>query len=752
MSTSLFRLGLHYSHVLVTLFLLAVISPLQAAEPSTIQVDDRRVIDIAPKLQYWRTNRGTLSLEQVERAFHRGLFTQQQQSPLTLDRTRDGIWLRFVLQPEQETQEQVLAFRRPFYDHLSVYVPSNEGYQVHSIGYDHFSNKQAPKNWHYQIPITLHSNDSRPFYVYVEDSLTIRVALKVWHPDALAEQDTNMTVFLTVIFTTMLALALYNLSLFTFLKDKNYLYYAIYMVSLCLFLMTREATIYQIPWLSWPEWGVQQLIFMACLAAATAARFNQSFVNLAYYTPNLNRAIWLMIGLLGCIATLCLFNIRAFDAITASFHNWANFVLAPLMVVASIIAMRKGNRQARWFLAGWAFLLTATFIATLSALGLVDQSPVTLYGIHVAAALEAIILSAGLADRINIIRRERDKAEQMSREVDTRISDEKKRRHKSDTVTRYLASIHSRSSEQQVYSELVSTLADVMETPRCALLHSNTGSIRVYSRDHQLEEFFSREITGRIKLLEGVASQGEAMMLQQRDNALEPSSALQDAPALAVIPLYSWRREWSVILICPSSEQEFSHHQLRQANRFCETVKEQVLNYRRYRVTIEGSETDDSGALTRTALLKHAQRAMRQWNKHEEPLCIALWSLEECLVEQRPLDDKGQLLLLNTLVDCCRTLMQPSDILGRYGSHELLLLLPGHDQKSAQTMCRVIYKELREKLHEQYQDRFNLTLHVGVAAQSEPTDTLERLSRQLEPLDLSNDVQNSRLGSTPALP
>ncbi|WP_164880801.1 sensor domain-containing diguanylate cyclase [Aestuariirhabdus litorea] len=738
MFTSLPRIWLDRLVAPLALLALLCLEPAGAAEQPPISVDDQAVIDIVPHLMYWRTNRGALGIEQVERAYQRGLFNENNGSPFSLPRTRDGIWLRFILTPrEGASLDRILEFRRTLYDRMQLYVPTDSGYQRYSRGYDYLSNDPAPALNHNEVPVRLRHNDLRPYYLYLEDSLTIRVPVKLWQADALARQDSNMTVFLTAIFTTMLAFALYNLLLFSFLHDSNYLRYSLYMLAQCLFLMTRDATIYQLSWISWPQWGVQQLVFCACLAAATAARFNQGFVNLAHYAPGLNRAISFTLGFLLCIAALCLFNIRELDSITASIHNWANFILAPLMVLASFIALRKGNRQARWFLAGWLLLISATFIASLSALGLIGQNLFTLYGIHVAAAMEAIILSIGLADRINIIRRERDQAEQISREVDHRVTSERKRRHKSDAITRYLASIHSRSSEAELYRELVSTLSQVMEIRHCALLHSNTGSIRVYSLGPAMEEMFSQEISGRLKLLEGVSCQGEAMILQHRSHS--PGDTAYNDSALVVIPLYSWRREWSVILIQPEPSQEFSQTELRQASHFCEIIKEQILNYRRYRVTVDGTETEESGVLTRTALLKHAQRVLRQWNKHEEPLCIAQWTLGDSLLNRHPLNDEGQTALLKTLVECCHARLQRSCIVGRYGQNEIMMLLPGHDPVSAEALLQQLYDDLLLQLQQQHGAHFDLSLEVSVAHQRQPTDTLERLTRHLQPLTLEGD-------------
>ncbi len=663
---------------------------------------------------------------------------------MTLPRTRDGIWLRVLLSSaDTEQHQKTLAVRRTFYEKFEVFVPTPTGYQRTSIGFDHFENGTSPKANHNHIDITVFPLEQHPVYIYVEDSLTVRVALEIWSPQALRQHDTQKTIFMTAIASIILALALYNLSLYTLLRDVTYLHYVAYMVALCTFLMTLETATYHIPWLSWPSWGTQEMVIFACLAAVTAAHFNQSFVNLAHYTPQLNKVISGCKVFLLAIAAICLLNIRTLDTVVTGLHNWIELALAPLLVIASVSAMRQGSRQARFFLAGWIFILTATFIAVLSALGFIGQNALTLYGLHVAAALEALILSIGLADRISSLKKEKARAEQLTRESDERIAQERKHCHSADTVTRYLASIHSQSSEEQVYLNLVATLGEVMGIRRCALLHGSYGSIRIHTNNRKLEEFFSLEISGRIKLLERVASEGEAMLLQNSSAEPHPLMIQQNNSCHAAIPLYCWRQEWSVILISPETESEFSNLQLRQATAFSETVKEQILNYRRYRASINGDELDPSGALSSTSLLKYAQRTMRQWQKKGEPQSCAILHIKESRFANHSSATDVQLEVLKAIIECCQNWLERSDICGRYSNDKLLILLPSSDLQITERLCRRIHQNVMELLESRYGSDLKVDIFCSIAPQLDATDTLDKLVRNATPIVLNQQIKSS---------
>ena len=82
------------------------------------------------------------------------------------------------------------------------------------------------------------------------------------------------------------------------------------------------------------------------------------------------------------------------------------FGIAALSIVIAVRALLEGYRPARYFLLAWAGLLVFILIGALRNYALVPTNFVTIYGLHFGFALDVLLLSFALGDRINILRRE----------------------------------------------------------------------------------------------------------------------------------------------------------------------------------------------------------------------------------------------------------------------------------------------------------------------------------------------------------
>jgi signal transduction histidine kinase len=87
-------------------------------------------------------------------------------------------------------------------------------------------------------------------------------------------------------------------------------------------------------------------------------------------------------------------------------------VLTILFVLAAaVMSLKSGYRPARFFLLGWCFFLTGVLISSLADTGLIPLTTATKYAWQGFLSLEVILFSFALADKINIMRSEKDKAE-----------------------------------------------------------------------------------------------------------------------------------------------------------------------------------------------------------------------------------------------------------------------------------------------------------------------------------------------------
>ena len=80
------------------------------------------------------------------------------------------------------------------------------------------------------------------------------------------------------------------------------------------------------------------------------------------------------------------------------------------MIIIGFKSLREGYRPARFYLASWVFLLVGIFIKSVSAFGVIPSSFCIEYGMQIGSAIEVTLLSFALADRINVIKKEREQA------------------------------------------------------------------------------------------------------------------------------------------------------------------------------------------------------------------------------------------------------------------------------------------------------------------------------------------------------
>jgi diguanylate cyclase (GGDEF)-like protein len=90
--------------------------------------------------------------------------------------------------------------------------------------------------------------------------------------------------------------------------------------------------------------------------------------------------------------------------------------VAGVTLYVAIRAMLNGYRPARFFLLAWSALLVFIALGALRNFGLVPTNFWTLNGLHVGLALDVLLLSCALADRVNLLKQEAEMARAEARE------------------------------------------------------------------------------------------------------------------------------------------------------------------------------------------------------------------------------------------------------------------------------------------------------------------------------------------------
>ena len=208
-------------------------------------------------------------------------------------------------------------------------------------------------------------------------------------------------------FGIIAVLFFYNLFLAVATRERGYADYSFYILSIAL---TQAVLFGYGNNYVWPgsDWLAKNGVhFMGAVSGITTIFFTRSFLRLKEYTPVIDKL------LMGYAVLYCVALILCFAGYGIESYNVINFCAASsiLLIVASLRARRKGNRSAGFFLLAWSVFIVACTIFAMKDFGVLPYNFWTVYSLPFGSAIEGVLLSFALADKINVLRKQKEEAD-----------------------------------------------------------------------------------------------------------------------------------------------------------------------------------------------------------------------------------------------------------------------------------------------------------------------------------------------------
>ncbi|MCP4135004.1 MAG: response regulator [bacterium] len=219
------------------------------------------------------------------------------------------------------------------------------------------------------------------------------------------ERSQHKSIFYGILIGIIIIMAFYNLFLFFSFKEKSYIYYISFIICYGMLSLIMSGVLYEI--FPWFDSKVTLFHYTRSFTLATLVLFGGSLLNFNYYLPKGRKFLYTII----MIMLLCtfIFGIKAEVLINILFINGT----ITLYSMAIIIWLKK-FRPAKYFIAATSLFLIAMSLYPISYL---DGTPFSLsdliqYRLLDNTGLVMIFLfSLALADRINIIKEEKEEAQ-----------------------------------------------------------------------------------------------------------------------------------------------------------------------------------------------------------------------------------------------------------------------------------------------------------------------------------------------------
>lgn len=377
---------------ILLMFGVVLATPAQAA---VLQVEaTARELPLWPHLEVFEDPQAGLTIADVTRpevaaqfAPYKGKFAPN------FGITESAVWVRLtLLNPTSAPLERWLEVDQSTLDDVRLYEP---GAPVRRQGRTLPLNTQELRRPTYDFRLTLPPGSQRVVHLRCESENEMQVALTLWEVGALSEHDIHRSLSLALAYGILLAMVLYNLFIFIFVRDRAHLFYALYVLCFAAWLSLLDGTL---PMLVprtigvFPRWP---FMVSGVAAFSFSALFARDLLELRATRPRLDKAVlalpigfsvWVAIG-------LTLVSWRVANRVSSSLIPVEMCVL----LTAGILRWRDGLVAARYYTLAFAALFAFLLTAALALLGLLPfQGPGLL--IHVGAVVEAVLLSLALAE------------------------------------------------------------------------------------------------------------------------------------------------------------------------------------------------------------------------------------------------------------------------------------------------------------------------------------------------------------------
>jgi hypothetical protein len=256
-------------------------------------------------------------------------------------------------------------------------------------------------------------NDSKTYYAKVQTfgSVNIPIGLSSSEPDQISIDERN--VLFGVYFGIVLAMFFYNLFLWTSTKDNLYALYISYIfaVGMTQGILTGYFDVYL-----WPEnlFLKQNSFFLSTVLVNIVG----IYYSLRFLKIGLLNSILYKSGIVIILVYVVVFVsfLVDFGSINSKIRVLQVFLgIVPLYLVGiSTYSLKKGYRPARFFLISWSLLIVGMIVFLFNDLNIIPNNFFTNYIFTFGSAFEALLLSFALADKINILKKEKEK-EQLER-------------------------------------------------------------------------------------------------------------------------------------------------------------------------------------------------------------------------------------------------------------------------------------------------------------------------------------------------
>jgi len=324
--------------------------------------------------------------------------------------TNSTFWVKMNVRNNSNNKNLLLELGSPMWDTCNFYeIASSQPYFLESVS---SSFSFYSRNIEHSNPIfdlTIEPGKSKEYLLKLKTNEVSIIPLILYEPISFLESSLIRELIAGIHIGVLMVMIFYNLFVYFSIKEETYLYYVLYILFIGLTQTTILGYTFKYFWPNAPGLNNQVYIYFPALAGIFGIFFTKSFLNSSKTTPFLDKLLGLALIPYGAAILL---RMLGFDILSYRMIDVGGIAASFMAILISVKLSSKGNRPAIIFLVAWSIFIIGLLLYSLRNLNILPYSIFTNYTMQLGTAIEVLILSIALADKINTLKREREIAQE----------------------------------------------------------------------------------------------------------------------------------------------------------------------------------------------------------------------------------------------------------------------------------------------------------------------------------------------------
>ncbi|MFO1470546.1 MAG: 7TM diverse intracellular signaling domain-containing protein [Turneriella sp.] len=340
----------------------------------------------------------------------KGHFTRSESPRLSLGYTSKAVWVAVPVAQIAGKSDRLILEITALIDSIQFNYLNERGLRLESFvtGRDMPLSSRPLEHHNFIFPVMLERASRGFILMRLMSQGSMLVPLKLMPESEFYQLDRLELLVFGIYFGLMAVMVLYNLFLYAATRERSYAFYVFYILFFMLFQFAIWGFFHELVLPESPQLAKFGLPLFLHLATIFQLLFAAQFFQARDIIPRLYK----ISGYLSFVTFVSLLSggfvpYRWF--ITLGILTGSSAAL--LIFFQALILYVKRRKVARFFLIAYTTLIGGVVFLALRNMGIINYSFISSYSAQIGSALEVILLSLALADRINIWRDEKDKAQ-----------------------------------------------------------------------------------------------------------------------------------------------------------------------------------------------------------------------------------------------------------------------------------------------------------------------------------------------------